>query len=1007
MDTRRALKCAASRRSCPTRIWRKDHGWHVLAQCPAALIVALAFVSILVLAACGDVSTGAGPGANDGGPRSFADGSLGAVEGGSLADGSLGAGDGGSLVALEGGSLADGSLPAPDSSDYQSAPLPEAPTGGDDTSDDPLPVNDTGVVLVAGNRLYYLNQYRGLLVVDVTNADQPVLVGNSPTSGDPQALYVNGNQVVAVVADAYGTTASGAPFHGSVARVLDCSDPAHIQLVGEVQIRGYVQDSRLVGGVLYTVGTDRDAPYGADWGASGTSKPSAVITSIGLSGGAPKRIAEQTIAGDHGVFAFASGALLASTYDSASSVSTLQYVDISDSGGAIALRGATTVSGETGESEGFCSNTGGWRLDFADGVYARSVNRVTATGGDTLTTVDFSNPDAPVLSSTLTGLLNMANGQGIVVRFQVDPTGASAHLYVARSGNQGSSSTPLDVYDLSNPTSPQHVGQTSFAGDVCAVFPVGNQLITLSSYSVSNSAGLDVRQIDMSDPTAPKLLGAAMLQADRDIFPRVEAPAQWAIDATGARAAVPVIINPPLNGPYLNGVEVLTLGNSTLGPAGRATVNDPMQRALFVGDRLYAITDHTLNVFDVSSPGSPLATGQLTFAPWVVAVQPAGSGVMELSNGPNDPVTDIRIVPAAGANDTVAWNAAALAEVVDSSPEVFANGSLEYVATTSCVYAGCSAASQEVTVIDTSSGAPAKRGTVGLPALASTDSSDWYSPTDYGWFLGIEVVQVGASTLAIRRPNSQEPLYVVDLSSPDAPVWSTVNVLPSGASWWGNLQMLGGTLYASTFEPLNGCNSQTPSPMPSCRVAYYVVPIDLHDPAHPAVGSFISVPGLPIGASTSDPSTLYLADYGWTSQQLETTTLRICKLSGGHCALQGSVALETTIGPAAVENDAVYATVYGELHWIDLTNPSAPVDHVVPTPSSAFGTLLAVAGDTALVRSGWTWTVGDVYQLNGASAPVYQQTVRIPPFVQQAVLAGQGRNLLLAGGRWGVESLGP
>lgn len=712
MDTRRAVKCAASGRFRPTTAWRQDQGWHVLARYPAAIIVALAVVSILVLAACAtDASTGGTIAANDGGSQGSS-----ASEGGSLADGSFGDDGGsladGSLVAGDGGFLSDGSLPAPDSSDYQSAPPPEGPTGGDDTSDDPLPVNDTGVVLVAGNHLYYLNQHRGLLVFDVTTADQPVLVGNSPTSGDPQALYANGNQVVAVLADEYGTTALGAPFHGSVARVLDCSDPAHIQLVGEVQVRGYVQDSRLVGGVLYTVGTDRDMPYGAAW-QGGTSNPYAVITSIGLSSSPPKKIAEQTVAGDHGVFAFASGALLASTYDAASSASTLQYVDISDAAGAIALRGATTVSGETGESEGYCSNSGGWMIDFADGVHAHSVNRGgTTAGDDALTTVDFSNPDAPVVSSILPGLLHVGDEQGIVARFQVDPTGGSARLYVAHSANQGSSSTALDVYDLSNPASPQLVGQTSYAGDACATFPSGDQLVTVSSFGVSNATGLDVQGIDVSNPTAPKLLGAAMLQANHDLFPSVEAPAQVAIDATGALAAVPVTINPG-SGPYINGVEVLTLGNSTLGPAGLASVAGAMQRALFVGDRLYAITDQTLDVFDVSSPASPRATGQVTFAPWVVAVQPAGSSVVELSSNlvaSSPPPTDVRIVPAAGANDMVAWNAATTAALPDSFPQAFPNGPLVYVATSNCGYAGCSSASQEVTVIDTSSGAPVKRG---------------------------------------------------------------------------------------------------------------------------------------------------------------------------------------------------------------------------------------------------------------------------------------------------------
>jgi hypothetical protein len=133
------------------------------------------------------------------------------------------------------------------------APAPAAPsTGSSNQQTTTRTVQETDLYAVEGNRLYYLNGYRGLMVFDISAPDAPVLVGRSPIFGDPQEMTVHNGICVVVVGDWYGID-DGKPFHGSIVRGLDATDPTNITVVGEAHLTGWVRDTRVVGSVLYTV----------------------------------------------------------------------------------------------------------------------------------------------------------------------------------------------------------------------------------------------------------------------------------------------------------------------------------------------------------------------------------------------------------------------------------------------------------------------------------------------------------------------------------------------------------------------------------------------------------------------------------------------------------------------------------------------------------------------------------------------------------------------------------
>jgi hypothetical protein len=131
---------------------------------------------------------------------------------------------------------------------------PSAPGKGPTTSGGtaaPRKVEETDLYRLEGDRLYYLNQYRGLMVFDVSDVDHPQLLGRSPIYGSPVEMIVRNGVASVVVADWYGTMDDGTPFHGSIVRGIDATDPANMQVLGEAKLGGWVRDTRVVGDVLY------------------------------------------------------------------------------------------------------------------------------------------------------------------------------------------------------------------------------------------------------------------------------------------------------------------------------------------------------------------------------------------------------------------------------------------------------------------------------------------------------------------------------------------------------------------------------------------------------------------------------------------------------------------------------------------------------------------------------------------------------------------------------------
>jgi hypothetical protein len=986
------------------------------------------------------------------------------------------------------------------SSSGTSSSPPAAGAGGSSSSSSTRTVQETDLYAVDGNTLYYLNSYRGLMVFDITNVDQPVLLSRWPIFGTPVQMFVQNAVAVVVVADWYGTLdAGGTPFHGSIVVGLDASDPKNIQYLGDAKLGGWIQDTRIVGNVLYAVSVDYGWEYGWYAGAAGVSAnngPSVTVSSVSFANNVIQALPNpKTYPGYNGVFnVTASSILLAHSATTAGDAglvnvavatggealdagvgaeggapspppysynspgqSVLTYLDISDPGGSIVERGSVTVDGAIQASG---ADDGRWSLDFADGQTAHVIGCATTYCGSgyVLATADFSNPDHPVVDSELA--IPSPGWQATALfapgRMYLSPN----QSYYADSGD-----TPLQIYDLSNAYQPAFAGATSMPGSVWLLIAAptapgaggspGQQLFALGQDvdvdAATSSSQVSVTYIDVTNAATPTVLGTAPFGQGWAWTPAASTFKAFTrgttLDGTDGLVVLPFSGWDYSAQQYNNGVQLLEYTPTGITTAGAAHTSGWVERGIFANGRILSLSDLALSVVDYSNPVAPVVTGQLTLARNVVASQPSGSSIAEVSTdfwGNDVSHSDVRTLPIDDAAEIYDESAAPDAPVPGVDARVFTNGTLLYVVTSVQVQvpapcygvfetpvpvtanagdAGtqsytCQAWQEQVSVVDTAGGGATVRGTAKLPV---DPGWGWYWGWEgfyaYDWYGGVEIVQVAPDALAFRRwdpryaasgtyLDSLESLFVVDLSNPDAPSLASTVITQDPNGWWGNMKVVGNTLYTTHYEwPSN------PGSNPVIR--YYLDSIDLSDRSHPKIGTSINVPGILVGGSSTDPSTLYLIDYQWSSN-LTTNVLDVVHVSGSVATLVSSTPLDGWVGNVFVQGTTAYTSteIYSptgnspplELHQIDLSNPIHPVDQVASGPQG-WGWLVDIQGDRMLVMTGWNDGNGlDVYKLSPGAPPAYDQFVRTQGWSPNSA-ARTSDSLFLSNGEWGVQAV--
>ena len=393
--------------------------------------------------------------------------------------------------------------------------------------------------------------------------------------------------------------------------------------------------------------------------------------------------------------------------------------------------------------------------------------------GYTLSTVSFANPAAPVLKSELA--IPGADWM-VVARFD------RGRLYLSPEtgfGPTGTTTTPFQIYDLSNDSAPVLAGSVDLPGTVWNIllapqsrlFALGNDW---SSQAQGDSVSLSY--VDVTHPAAPAALGRSTFGSGWAWTPAAGTFKAFTLDATQGLVVVPLSSWGSTSQGYVNGLQLVEFTPTTVRTSGVARTHGWVERGVFAKGRLLSLSDTTLAVIDYTVHDVPVVKTELTLARNVVSAAPNGETIAEVSGdfwGNDRSTSEVRVLPLSDAEESTDLDRAKSVTVPGSNAQVFRNAELlhlvtEVTAPAPCTSSGgsgtgvvngpnsgCFSRSEKVQVVDLSGTTPRLRGTVTLPGSAGR--LEYMMPwIDFGWYNGSTVLQVGADALAFRR---WEPSY--------------------------------------------------------------------------------------------------------------------------------------------------------------------------------------------------------------------------------------------------------
>lgn len=530
-------------------------------------------------------------------------------------------------------------------------------TGGDVVRD----IEEADVVKVVGDKLYALNQYKGLLIVDVADPDAPTLLGSLDLRGRGVEMYVVGDRAfVLLSADYYyayydevvlspdiaiepvlpgdvSVASSGQAipprpdFEGSQLAVVDVSVPTDPKTDGKINLVGYASQSRRVGDVIYVIGSNLNYYGGFYAPGAETDQNQGFVASINVADPAdPQAVERKTIPGDGQLMHVSTTSIFAAGWgynnDSGETMTDIQVVDISDAAGAIALRGTFSVPGSIDNRFYMDDFAGTFRIVTESWGFGFQQVR--------LFTYDIADPDnvQPMAN------VQIIQGEGLeAVRFDGVRAYAVTFLRV----------DPLFVIDLNDPLNPKVTGELEVPGFSTHIEPRGDRLIAVGIDDTDGNRPA-VAYYDVSDPANPTQLGRVVLgppgsytysEATYDEkafkvlddlglivipFHHEEYPTfgneTGVDDGFAGDGAVPPIeprASTAADAIYepqcTNGVQLVDFSDTELVQRGVFDSIGEVNRVGLIGDRVFALSAFALETVDITDRDNPKIAGKASF----------------------------------------------------------------------------------------------------------------------------------------------------------------------------------------------------------------------------------------------------------------------------------------------------------------------------------------------------------------------------------------------------------
>ncbi len=500
------------------------------------------------------------------------------------------------------------------------APMPEP--------DPTREIVEADIFKLDGDILYVLNSYRGLIVIDLSSPDEPVVRGRLPFQAQPVDMYVRDGRAYIVMSDyfvywQYDPDADPHGFHGSQVLIADVSSPDAPQALGSLPIEGEVTDTRMVGDVLYTV-SKRNPDYWryntADW------EDRTWIVSLNIAD--PQNIREIdriTFQGTatlihvapHAIFVAAQDPNYYLTSEDYEQETLVTYVDISDPAGDLAERGNLYVPGYIADK---------FKFDYFERTLRVFSQRWYGSDEITLFTVDVSYPDELAIVGTL-AVGSEDNGYLQATRF-------ADGRAVAMSSRWTNSTryAYFHTFDLSDPADPREAGVLRIYTDISHFEVRGDRVLALgqtidTSYS---SRRLQVVLYDIAELTAPVKLDDVKLGERYSYSTAInDYKAFRVVDELGL-ILVPLqysLSTPPY---YWQGTQLVDWTGETLVERGQLANVAQVKRAFVVQDRLVAFSERQIQVIDAADRDHPVVTADLFLIRNVLDIFPIGGYQVQL-----------------------------------------------------------------------------------------------------------------------------------------------------------------------------------------------------------------------------------------------------------------------------------------------------------------------------------------------------------------------------------------
>ena len=473
------------------------------------------------------------------------------------------------------------------------------------------------------NTLYFFNQYRGLQVIDVSDAANPVRLATKRLPFSGEQLYLHPvDDVVALL------TYDSSTGDGKVV-LVEHSQSDELEEIAAIPVPGYIVESRMVDSILYVVSRRwwQESIVDPDTNVEHLNYRSGLaVSKIDLSDTANPVISESLeLNSDRhnywgGQVQATSDALLISTsaYDNVlrQSMSTVHVVDISDPSVDPFLSYEIPVKGHVLDK---------FNMRLKDDV----LTVVSQVWRGTEDRRRFASVETFDLSGTQESAerplaqMEFANNESITAtRF------AGELLYVVTVLRID----PLFVISLADPANPQLLGELEVPGFSTHLETLGED--ALISVGVEDSQ-IAVSWFDVSEPSNPSLASRVFI-GDEDGWSWSEA--NWDEKAFGFFPGDGWILLPfqgytPDNG-WNSGVQMIEIGDGELIKRGAFEHEFQARRARLLGDAVVSISGAALKTLDISDPDQPQLISELTLAWPVDFVHRVGEYLIQLERGP-------------------------------------------------------------------------------------------------------------------------------------------------------------------------------------------------------------------------------------------------------------------------------------------------------------------------------------------------------------------------------------